>query len=872
MASTKRKLLFDYYSDDPDQISQNGVLKKKIEKLKQNKVKTVFIITSREILLEPYLKLVGLYEENGLDVNSINIEAFDDDHLLFIKNAVEDINVSFRQGNCLIVSFGDSVAGPLLASFYLYSGKDLDNALSRVRMINDSLIQTDQEVSFLRKFQSYISGAEVKAEESVAGIQPDGKTDDGIKPEEKKEIHKIYPEKEPEIITERKETVKESKESVKKKDKDEKDEESTEEDNSLPELKGFGRFYTGIRFKLVTITSLIVILSLSGMIFLATYFFKRDNTVRVQENNLYVSEIVALKVKSDFRAIIDKSKLMANTLMQNIGNRNLDYYSDLLLNNDRDFIFFGMAVSSGSSSLNFTKKAYNKPLMDENGITVNEIEAVGSINNIYRDSFAGETVIHNISTRLQIPAISICIPFHKSSDGRIQSVLVCYLKLDRFLEAFQSSGITKMFMVDSKGDILAHPDSAIILGGGNYLELPIVKSMIKSTLPNGFQRYKDETGLYHLGSFNKIGIGGSGVIATVAENIAYQEVYNQQRRNIYLTIVVLTVAVLIIFFFGKTLTTPIVRLLGATKKIKNGDYNVKIRPAFKDEIGELTYAFIEMGQGLEEREKIKTAFGKFVNPELAEMVTKNEVKLGGERKTVAILFSDIRSFTSISEKLQPEEVVEFLNEYMTIMVECIDRTGGVVDKFIGDAIMAEWGIPASRGNDTENAINAALMMRKVLLEFNKDRGGDKKPVIRIGIGINTGAVLAGQIGSEDRMEYTVIGDAVNLASRIEALNKPFGTDVLISEDTYNLVKDLYTVEKMSPIRVKGKEEPQQIFAVLGRTNDPLMPKNIHELRDLLGTKEQPFRRRREDKDQDEKTEKQESEDSIEEEVKYEILA
>ena len=140
----------------------------------------------------------------------------------------------------------------------------------------------------------------------------------------------------------------------------------------------------------------------------------------------------------------------------------------------------------------------------------------------------------------------------------------------------------------------------------------------------------------------------------------------------------------------------------------------------------------------------------------------------------------------------------------------------------------------SHGNDTENSINGALMMRKALIEFNKGRGGDRKPIIKIGCGINTGPVLAGQIGSNERMEYTVIGDTVNLASRIESLNKPFGTDVLISHDTYNQIKNIFRVEPMQKIKVKGKSEPQQIYAVLGRIDDPSSPRTLDEMRKMVG--------------------------------------
>jgi adenylate cyclase len=145
-----------------------------------------------------------------------------------------------------------------------------------------------------------------------------------------------------------------------------------------------------------------------------------------------------------------------------------------------------------------------------------------------------------------------------------------------------------------------------------------------------------------------------------------------------------------------------------------------------------------------------------------------------------------------------------------------------------------WGAPVSYGNDTENAINGALMMRNELAGFNRGRGGVKKPVIKIGCGINSGPVLAGQIGSDERMEYTVIGDTVNFASRIESLNKPFGTDILISQDTYNQVKSTFRVEPMQKIKVKGKAEPQQIYAVLGRLDDPAAPRTLEDLRRLLG--------------------------------------
>ena len=190
----------------------------------------------------------------------------------------------------------------------------------------------------------------------------------------------------------------------------------------------------------------------------------------------------------------------------------------------------------------------------------------------------------------------------------------------------------------------------------------------------------------------------------------------------------------------------------------------------------------------------------------------------------------------MSEQMSPEEVVEFLNEYFSFMVSPIELSFGVVDKFIGDAIVATWGAVSTLGNPAENAINSALMMRDQLIRFNNKRAEKKKSPIRIGCGLNYGSVIAGQIGTVNRVEYTVIGDTVNLASRLEALTKPFGVDILITEQMYEGVKDLYIVEKMKQIMVKGKKEPQTVYAVISRIDDTdtKRPNTITDVRQLLG--------------------------------------
>ncbi len=599
--------------------------------------------------------------------------------------------------------------------------------------------------------------------------------------------------------------------------------------------KKFGFFSRlKIRSKLISIISLIVVSSLAVMIVLATIFFKNDNEVRIKESNFTISRVLASKTESDFNALVEKLNLMGTTMLQNFkSGKQKKLFTELFFRNDRDLLYVG--ILDRKNTLKVTQSISNNAFFVDNKIDREKPqEIIRKENSEFQKSFNGDAVVLNVSNLFGVPSVSISLPFQRNSQGKINSILVSFVRLNKILKSFKKNGITDVFMVNGPGDLIGSSDTKLILSHVNLGDLPIVKMMRRSNRDNGQTRYKGNDGRFYLGSFQSIGFSGIGVISSVDEDLAMQEVYNIQRRNIYIAIIVLNIAILIVWFFSKSISNPVTKLLSATEEIEKGNFNVEIQAETGDEIGILTDSFVSMGHGLMEREKIKDAFGKFVNKEIADQVLKEEVQLGGERKKATIFFSDIRSFTTISEKLEPEEVVEFLNDYMTRMVNCVNSTHGVVDKFIGDAVMAIWGAPVSRENDTENAINGALMMRQELIEFNKGRGGDKKPIIKIGCGLNTGDVLAGQIGSEDKMEYTVIGDAVNLASRIEALNKPFGTDILISTETYREVREIFKVEPMQKILVKGKEEPQQIYAVLGRNDDPNSPNSIEELRQILG--------------------------------------
>ncbi|MCX7699214.1 MAG: adenylate/guanylate cyclase domain-containing protein, partial [Candidatus Goldbacteria bacterium] len=240
-----------------------------------------------------------------------------------------------------------------------------------------------------------------------------------------------------------------------------------------------------------------------------------------------------------------------------------------------------------------------------------------------------------------------------------------------------------------------------------------------------------------------------------------------------------------------------------------------VNPIFSMVFCYLAISTYKVGVEEKEKNKIKNIFSKYLSSDVVEEIIKSEdIKLGGERKEITVLFSDIRNFTSMAEKLTPEEVVSILNEYLSEMTEAIFANGGTLDKFIGDAVMAVFGTPRFHKDHALRAVKTGFLMLKKLEKLNERWEKIGKQKFKIGIGINTGIAVAGNMGSIKRMEYTVIGDAVNLASRLESLNKDLDTQFLISESTYEQVKDYVKVKKYENISVKGKLEKINVYEVL----------------------------------------------------------
>ena len=222
-----------------------------------------------------------------------------------------------------------------------------------------------------------------------------------------------------------------------------------------------------------------------------------------------------------------------------------------------------------------------------------------------------------------------------------------------------------------------------------------------------------------------------------------------------------------------------------------------------------------------EQRATKGVMGKYLSPAVMHEVLKDPdgLKLGGEKREMSVLFSDIRGFTSVSEKMEPQELVHFLNEYLTEMTDLVFEHKGVLDKYMGDAIMAFWGAPTHQPDHAEQACRTGFHMMRRLRELQPQWSERGLPPLNIGVGINTGPMTCGNVGSKMRFDYTVMGDSVNLGSRLEGVNKEYGTNIIISDGTYQQVKEKFSARFLDLIAVKGKQEPTAIYELIAPLDD-----------------------------------------------------
>ena len=313
----------------------------------------------------------------------------------------------------------------------------------------------------------------------------------------------------------------------------------------------------------------------------------------------------------------------------------------------------------------------------------------------------------------------------------------------------------------------------------------------------------------------------AGILASGGANQAWAQVAEHIRMLVPIAIVgVLTLLIIVfqavsIWLYRLNVQAPVSALVRRMKAVAAGDFSCKTSVLYADEFGQLKGHFNMMLDGLLERDHIKDTFGRYVSLEIAEKIMKSgKVNLAGEEIQATVLFSDIRGFTPLSEKLPPVELIRFLNEYFTYIGKPIAANKGVINKFMGDAVMAIFSPVFGVENHQEAALKAAIGMREALREFNALK---RYPEVGFGVGLHSGGLVAGNVGTAERMEYTVLGDTVNVASRIESQTKDITTQILISEAVVQGVDKKafpgFNFVEGAPVLMKGKSKPMVLYRV-----------------------------------------------------------
>jgi class 3 adenylate cyclase len=338
-----------------------------------------------------------------------------------------------------------------------------------------------------------------------------------------------------------------------------------------------------------------------------------------------------------------------------------------------------------------------------------------------------------------------------------------------------------------------------------------------------------ETGTIELGGERHVVVRGdfdnagtpAGYVLTASLDKAMAPFISLQSQIFAMGLIALGIGVVIVLLLTNKIVFPIRMLVRGTREVMAGNYNYHVENQSRDEVGQLANAFNHMVGGLKEKEQIRNLFGKYVHPSIVQDIVENpdNLGMGGMRKQQTLLFTDIDGFTTISEAMDAEQLVAYLNDYLGAMTDELSAHGGILDKYLGDGFMAFWGEPLTKENHALQACRAALAMQTKLSTKVAEWSERGLPEIRMRIGVATGEVVVGNIGSEQSRDYTCIGDTVNLASRLEGVNKIYGTRIIIDEVSRAMAGEEVVARELDTVRVKGREGGTRIFELVGLNPD-----------------------------------------------------
>ncbi len=314
------------------------------------------------------------------------------------------------------------------------------------------------------------------------------------------------------------------------------------------------------------------------------------------------------------------------------------------------------------------------------------------------------------------------------------------------------------------------------------------------------------------------------IVTTIVSNISQLHLADALTRSqlisslywelLFISMDSLIIALMMAYFLSKSISTPLLQIKNAIKAVENNDLDTRVEIMSNDELGDVAQGINAMISSLNESRRVRDSFGRYMGEEIRDEIMLGKISLDGEMKRVTLLFSDLRNFTSLVEKNHPRQVVKILNQYFNEMTLAVKEHKGLILQYVGDEIEAVFGAPVGFEDHPEMAVQTALEMRKRLIALNITLVEQGFEPLEHGIGIHSGAVLAGNIGSQERMSYALVGDTVNTASRIEGLAKIYGTDIILSQTTHNLLTGAYVTKQLEPVTVKGKDEGLIVYKLM----------------------------------------------------------
>jgi adenylate cyclase len=301
----------------------------------------------------------------------------------------------------------------------------------------------------------------------------------------------------------------------------------------------------------------------------------------------------------------------------------------------------------------------------------------------------------------------------------------------------------------------------------------------------------------------------------MADAITRSEIISSLMNELlFLTVDSLAICFILAYFLSKSILKPLLSIKNTIKEVENNNLDTRVEIVSNDELGDVAEGLNSMIQSMQESRDIRESFGKYVSKEIRDEIIAGKTFLEGEMKRATLLFADLRNFTTLVEKNHPRHVVTIMNQYFNEMTIAIKENRGLILQYVGDEIEAVFGAPIDFEDHPDMAVKTAIEMRKRLKVLNEKLVEQGFQPLAHGIGIHSGAVLAGNIGSEERMSYSLIGDTVNTASRIEGLTKEYGCDIIISQTTFNLLTESYDTMQLDRVKVKGKEDKLIIYKLL----------------------------------------------------------